>query len=123
MTAVLRARLRRGVTVCHPLSLISSLLLLLLIYDGAGAVAAAVAVAACGCGGCVGGVQCVVPLQRRLMPRVWQYLSYRRHFNGGLLLGLLALLFFVINLGLCDQMDRSIVRYHHAFDGGASVLI
>ena len=42
---VLRARLRRGVTVCHPLSLISSLLLLLLIYDNADAVAAAVAVA------------------------------------------------------------------------------
>ena len=46
MTAVvLRARLRRGVTVCHPLLLISSLLLLLLIYDGAVAVAAAVAAA------------------------------------------------------------------------------
>ena len=47
MTAVLWARLRRGVTVCHPLSsLISSVLLLLLIYDGAVAVAAAVVAAA-----------------------------------------------------------------------------
>ena len=44
MTAVV-LRARRGVTVCHPLSLISSLLLLLLIYDGAVAVAAAVAAA------------------------------------------------------------------------------
>ena len=45
MTAVV-LRIRRGVTVCHPLSLISSLLLLLLIYDVAVAVAvAAVAVA------------------------------------------------------------------------------
>ena len=41
---VLRARLRRGVTVSHPLSsLVFSVLLLLLIYDGAVAVAAAVA--------------------------------------------------------------------------------
>ena len=53
MTAVvLRARLRRGVTVCHPLSLISSLLLLLLIYDGA----VAVAVAAVAAAGAVSGV-------------------------------------------------------------------
>ena len=49
---VLRARLRRGVTVCHPLSLISSLLLLLLIYDGA----VAVAVAAVAAAGAVSGV-------------------------------------------------------------------
>ena len=56
MTAVvLRARLRRGVTVCHPLSLISSLLLLLLIYDGAVAVAVA-AVAAIAVAGAVSGV-------------------------------------------------------------------
>ena len=49
MTAVVRwarLRLRRGVTVCHPLSLISSVLLLLLIYDGAVAVAAAAVAAA-----------------------------------------------------------------------------
>ena len=52
---VLRARLRRGVTVCHPLSLISSLLLLLLIYDGAVAVAVA-AVAAVAAAGAVSGV-------------------------------------------------------------------
>ena len=49
MTAVVRwarLRLRRGVTVCHSSSLISSVLLLLLIYDGAVAVAAAVVAAA-----------------------------------------------------------------------------
>ena len=58
--AVFRAR--RGVTVCHPLSLISSLLLLLLIYDGAVAVAvAAVAVAVAAAVADAVSVVCSVP--------------------------------------------------------------
>ena len=62
MTAVvLRARLRHGVTVSHPLSsLVSSVLLLLLIYDGAVAVAAAVAVAVAAAVAEAGSVVCSV---------------------------------------------------------------
>ena len=46
IAVALRSRVRRGATVCHSSSLISSVLLLLLIYDGAVAVAAAVVAAA-----------------------------------------------------------------------------